>query len=226
MYVHVRSNWGHFRQHFGVYNVQTLQMSSLLRGNDKLQSSEKGLQKSPLMMANTALCLFISLFLFGSFSLPFYEKIPTLFYPEPWGDLSLCVYLTGVRSRFLSSHIQLQEVLVARCAAKPGFAKMNRAGQKVRVASRMHAALFGNIDASTPTTPSGSTPSKHFALLSEQPTQSHHNRGVAVSTRCHTSKNANAGYRDGNRRDKEEIKSMNQEELQLKRDWNNSVEPH
>lgn len=112
--------------------------------------------------------------------------------------------MTGVRSRFLSSHIQLQEVLVARCAAKPGFAKMNRASQKVRVASRMHAALCGNIDASTPTTPSGSTPSKHFALLSEQPTQSHHNRGVAVSTRCHTSKNANAGYRDGNRRDKEE----------------------
>lgn len=117
--------------------------------------------------------------------------------------------MTGVRSCFLSSDVQLQEVLVARRAAKPGFTKMNRAGQKVGVPSRMRAALCGNIDASTPKAPSGSAPGKHFALLSEQLTQGHHSRGVAVGTRCHASENANGDYRHRNGKDKIKIKSIN-----------------
>lgn len=86
---------------------------------------------------------------------------------------------------------------------------MNRACQKVGVLSRMRAALCGHIDASTPKAPSGSTPSEHFALLSEQPTQGHNGRGVAVRTRCHASENANADYRHRKEKDKMKTKSMN-----------------
>lgn len=110
---------------------------------------------------------------------------PPPVYPSlvsPW-SLSVCVYLTRVRSCFFSLGVQLQEVLVSRRTAEPGFAKMNGAGQKVRVPPGMLAAVFWNINASAPALTSDSPPSKHPTLLTEQPTQSHRSRGVAISTR-------------------------------------------
>lgn len=86
---------------------------------------------------------------------------------------------------------------------------MNRAGQKVGVASRLRAALCGNVDASTPKAPSGSAPGKHFALLSEQPTQGHHSGGVAVRTWHHAAENANGDYRHRNGKDGIKIKPIN-----------------
>lgn len=173
-------------------------LSFLLQGNNKFHDAAEWRPEGHF--------LFIPLFrLVSFFRWLFFKRLSTLCHPEPWRDLSVRVYLTRVFSRFLRSYIQLQEVLVSRRAAKPGFAKMNRASQKVLIPSRMHTTLCWNIDVSTPAPSSGSTPGKHPALLSEQPTQSHHGSSVVVSARRHLLKRATAGYRDSNRRDKEEI---------------------
>lgn len=74
---------------------------------------------------------------------------------------------------------------------------MDRASQKILVPSRTHTALCRNIDTTTPTPSSGSTPSKHPALLVKQSSQSHCRQGVLVSTWCDALEDTTASYREG-----------------------------
>lgn len=112
--------------------------------------------------------------------------------------LSDCDYLTRVRSLSLSPAIQLQEVPVAGSAAEPGFSKMNGAGQKVHVRLGRRAALFWNVDVSSPAASSGCTPGKRAALLPDEPAQTHRGGGVATGTSYHTFKTADAGCKHTN----------------------------
>lgn len=120
---------------------------------------------------------------------------------EPVGSeagwaLSVGLYSTRVGSCSLGSGIQLQEVPVARRAAEPRFAEMNGAGQKVHVCPGGRAAPLRNVDAAPPAPPSGCAPHKRAALLSKEPAQSRHGRGVLFTgTSCHAFKTANASYK-------------------------------
>lgn len=118
-------------------------------------------------------------------------------------DPSVCVYLTRICSGLLCPDVKLQEVPVERRTAEPRFTEMDTASQKVLIPSRMDTALWGDVDPSTPASPSGSTPNKHLALLTKQPAHGRHRRRVVVGARRHTAKEATSSYRDVNERDKD-----------------------